>query len=292
MVGSIGVYSTGQRFAWRGMSSADYDLSSSLHRDVGGDESAVRTAEMKILTEAREWGLGTHPTGGVDDLQLLSDLQHFAIPTRLIDMTSNPMTALWFACQKAPDDVGKAGLLLALNVTAWPRLSTVNTAGGVTYSQLGDPRGARLKLQLETEAPFVVESASPNVRLRAQEGFFVAGRVPTRLLPEIPAMLRTTQDAAEPLSLTHGVVRIDPTPFQSLKVTWPADLEQADLQRRLLNPDVGRPRSLPFVAIIISAHLKAKLLRYLEGTYNRSSRVLFPDYQGYASYGAHVAGRA
>ncbi|GAB3155434.1 hypothetical protein GCM10027058_27750 [Microbacterium neimengense] len=287
MIGSIGVYSTGQRFAWRGMGSADFELSSSLHRAVGGDEATVRAAELEILSEAREWGLGTHPTGRVDDLQLLSDLQHFAIPTRLIDMTSNPMTALWFACQAAPEGLGKAGLLLALNVTDWPRLTTVPGAGGMTYSRIDDPEGAQLHDQLETDAPFVVESASPNARLRAQEGFFVAGRVPVPL-PVPSSHLVTAADESSTIDLSSGVQVIEPTPFRSLRVRWPDDLNQGDLSRRLLNPDVGRPRHLPFVAIIISANLKDKLLRYLEGTYNRSARVLFPDYQGYAAFGRHV----
>src|SRR3954469_10219862 len=98
-LGSIGVFSRGQRFAWRGMRSADYALRSSLHRRLGGamSETRTRAAEKQLLADARSWGLGVTATGHVDDLQLLADLQHYGIPTRLIDFTSNPMTALWFA---------------------------------------------------------------------------------------------------------------------------------------------------------------------------------------------------
>lgn len=261
MVGSIGVYDTGQRFAWRGMSSADFELESSLHRSTGGDESVVRAAEEEIIRNAREWGLGTHPTGRVDDLQLLSDLQHFGVPTRLIDMSSNPMTALWFACLSAPPGKAQAGLLLALNVTGWGRLTTVPPAGA-SYEHQDDPEGAQLKSLLRQNSPHVIESVAPNARLRAQEGFFIAGSVP----PDPPP----------------GALRFV-TPFRSVKVDWKAG-GQPELQRRLLNPDAGRPKKLPFVAIVIDAALKSKLLQYLEGTYNRSSRVLFPDYQGYAKY--------
>lgn len=38
---------------------------------------------------------------------------------------------------------------------------------------------------------------------------------------------------------------------------------------------------MPFVAVIIKSRLKKRLLKILEGTYNRTSRVLFPDYDGY-----------
>lgn len=278
VMGSIGVYSTGQRFGWRGLSSADFNLTSSLHRRVAGDEESVRNAELEILREARDWGLGNHPTGRVDDLQLLSDLQHFGVPTRLIDMTSNPMTALWFACQPAPAGVAKSGLLLALNVTGWPRLSTVGTAGGMSWSGTDDPEGERLRERLADGRPFVLESGAPNARLRAQEGFFVAGPAP---MPEKhPA--RTFAPGA-----TIQFVTI--TPFESIDVTWQRT-DQRTLSTRLLSPGPGGPKTLPFVAVIISANLKPKLLKYLEGTYNRSARVLFPDYEGYKAFGRHAEG--
>lgn len=265
VIGSIGVYSTGQQFAWRGMSSADFALTSSLHRATNGGELEVRTAEQAILRESREWGLGTHPTGQVDDLQLLSDLQHFGIPTRLIDVTSNPMTALWFASRAAPTGHANSGLLLALNITNWPRVSTVSE-GDITRAQLGNPLGARLAQQLDEGRPFVVDSASPNPRLRAQEGFFLTGAVP------------------DP-SLFGDIV---PEPFKSLDIR-PSAIDHDELESRL-TADRGRgaPRALPFVAIIIKQNLKERLSKYLQGTYNRSARVLFPDYLGYLQYGQSI----
>src|SRR4051812_2492739 len=86
ILGAVGVHSRGQQFAWRGMSSADFDLRSSLHRALGphATEKHMRAAEVRELKRAREWGLGLTPTGHVDDLQLLADLQHFGAPTRLL----------------------------------------------------------------------------------------------------------------------------------------------------------------------------------------------------------------
>lgn len=285
IVGAIGVYSTGQRFAWRGLPSADYDLASSLHRSVGGlNETAVRERELEIIAEARKWGLGTHATGRVDDLQLLADLQHFGTPTRLLDVTANPMTALWFACQPATanpstDTLGRtrgtSGLLLALNITQWPRMSTIFD-GRFTYSYLRDGEAARLSTQLAKGSPFVIDSGAPNDRLRAQEGFFVTGAVPDTL------PTRAIQVGDE------HMVTPQRTPFRSIRVDWDNDVDPETLRRRLLNPGQGRPAPLPFVAVIIDAKLKSRLLAYLDGTYNRSARVLFPDYQGYVAYGQHM----
>lgn len=54
---------------------------------------------------------------------------------------------------------------------------------------------------------------------------------------------------------------------------------------------VGEPGGLLFVAIVIKSTLKLKLPRYLDETYNRSARVLFPDYAGFLEFGAGVRER-
>jgi len=46
-----------------------------------------------------------------------------------------------------------------------------------------------------------------------------------------------------------------------------------------------RQGALPFVAVVVRAGIKQKLLRYLGDTYNRSARTLFPDYAGFLEYG-------
>lgn len=272
LLGRIGVYSSGQQFAWRGMSSVDFNMISSLQRRLGNHatEEEVRAAEIDILTRARAWGLGVNESGHVDDLQLLADLQHYGVPTRLLDFTSNPMTALWFACQEAPERdrdtdqrLAKSGLVLALNITKWRRHTTVGDPYGMTWGQLEDGNGWTLKAALDNPEPFVVEQTVPNARLRVQEGFFIASSVPAR----------------------SGFQRILKEPFVSLDLGF-AKGEPEELEARLTSDRRrGNPRPLPFVAIIIGAGLKNKLRTYLENSYNRRARALFPDYQGFGQYG-------
>lgn len=256
-LGAIGVFSTGQRFAWRGMSSADYSVESSLQRALakakqGQDETHVRASELATLESARDWGLGVGRYGNVDDLQLLADLQHYGVPTRLVDFTSNPMTALWFACQDpSVKGVGKSGLVLALNVTGWQELSSGNAA--LSWDHVDHPWANTLTQALAGK-PFIVRAIEPNVRAAAQEGYFVAGRVPEQ---------------------SSEVFRSFEVPFEPLE---PESLIfDGDRSR-------GAPRKLPFVAVIIKAGLKSKLLRYLGGSYNRSARTLFPDFPGFREF--------
>ncbi|MFC8190374.1 FRG domain-containing protein [Cellulomonas sp. NPDC057328] len=273
VLGRIGVYSRGQQFAWRGMSSADFSVTSSLQRRLGrrATEASLRAAERAIVERARQWGLGVGEFGQVDDLQLLADLQHYGIPTRLIDFTSNPMTALWFACQSAPerdlDDgrrLARSGVVLALNVTRFRRFDTVGVPFGLWDDgtlRLGSEW--RIDLALTTNEPFIVEQSTPNARLRAQEGFFVAGAVPERSLRH----------------LAHN------EPFMGLEIGGGRGNPQELTRRLLADPERGAPRPLPFVAIFIGSTLKKKLLAYLQGSYNRHARALFPDYQGFREYG-------
>ncbi len=56
---------------------------------------------------------------------MLASLQHHGVPTRLIDVTTDPMTALWFACQRASADRDATGVLFAFNVTRFKTLDTI-----------------------------------------------------------------------------------------------------------------------------------------------------------------------
>ena len=273
-LGSIGVYSGGQRFAWRGMSSADYSHTSSIQRGLKrrASEDEVRLKEIATIKDARAWGLGIQPTGHVDDLPLLSDLLHYGVPTRLLDFTSNPMTAMWFACQKpSTANFAQSGVLLALNVTKWKTYSTVaGPAELASWDALDDPLGHRLNSALSIGEPFLLGSANPNDRLRAQEGFFVSGAA-----PKSESQWGSSRTSFELV-----------TPFMAFDMDYkPGNAD--DLEAKLRS-DRGRgaPGALPFVAVVVRAGLKQKLLRYSSDTYNRSARTLFPDYAGFLEYGA------
>lgn len=86
---------------WRGVTNAEYGLYSSLYRRLKSaskqvDESMMIAAERKILDRARrEWRLDH-----LSALEILAHIQHYGGPTRLLDVTRNPLIAAWFAVEQ------------------------------------------------------------------------------------------------------------------------------------------------------------------------------------------------
>ncbi len=82
---------------YRGQSNIDeYKLTPSVFRE--GKETSEHKIYNEIMTEcAHEF----------DDCQLhneiLSKMQHYGVPTRLLDVTTNALVALYFACASNPD---------------------------------------------------------------------------------------------------------------------------------------------------------------------------------------------
>lgn len=262
-VGRLGTFEKGRRFVWRGMRRTSYTLESSLQRylkrlDRTRDEREMRIAEKQLIEHARSWGIGD--IGGVemDDLQLLAVMQHHGVPTRLMDFTSNPMTAMWFACQE-DDQRHEDGLLLAVDVTDLRNGREFNNPSVGTWGGLAAPLSSGLEATLShslenNSVPVLLESRAPDRRLQVQEGLFLLGAV-----PETP-----TLSVSSAFNLPH----------------WK---RKVDLREHILDPrSSGRPIRVPFVAISIPDKIKSVMRTHLSTTYNRNRRYLFPDVDGLA----------
>lgn len=268
-VARIGSLHSGRRYVWRGIADARFHIRSSLYRSLLEEsgpptEDAVRHRERVLLREARTWGLGLGPTGFFTDLHLLALLQHHGTPTRLLDVTTNPMTALWFSCQPAAGAADAAGALFAFDITDVPQYETL-TIGPATYGEMGDPAGWPLRHALAVssrdERPFLVRPTIRDERMRAQEGLFLASATPER--PVQPGGLDGMHAAG---SVPPGLERL-------------AALFAAEERGR------GTPPLLSFASVVVPPHVKRKLLLHLRGTYDRDFRTLFPDLTGFADAG-------
>ena len=268
LISRIALLEQGRTYAWRGQNDASWDLSPSLFREIrdqGGmaTEERVRKSEMEILEAARTWGLGRDLGSSATDMHMLAVLQHHGVPTRLVDVTANPMTALWFATEEhKPDGKGivrrSPGVLFAVDVTATVWYETFQHREDQTHAHLRNPLTAGFENALERSAKtremFRAFPALPDDRMRAQEGFFLGSAVPKR--HKAPGVL--------------GINPLGPAPG-------------SEKLEKLLATEKGpgRPDSLPFCAIVIPAAVKDAIRNPLKRTYNRRRRVLFPDVDGF-----------
>lgn len=268
LISRIALLEQGRTYAWRGQNDASWEVSSSLYREVRTasrevTEDQVRERELEILREARTWGLGRDLGSSATDMHMLAVLQHHGVPTRLIDVTANPMTALWFATEEHPPDVNGSvrrspGVLFAIDVTGTDWYETFQHTEVQTWAHVEAPLVAGFANALEVSETsgrmFRAFPALPDDRMRAQEGFFVGSAIPKQ--HRAPGVL-----GVNPIGAAPGEEKL-----QKLLAT---------------EKGPGRPDSLPFCAIVIPASVKDALRNPLKRTYNRRRRVLFPDVDGF-----------
>lgn len=93
---------------FRGQADSAWSLSPSLYRQE------LFKHERALITELRR--VRPDEFKGLTDFDVLVKMQHYGLPTRLLDMTHNPLVALYFACEDINERPGSVYALRSLPV--------------------------------------------------------------------------------------------------------------------------------------------------------------------------------
>ncbi len=264
---------TGSRFVWRGAADANWPLYSSLTRaclDREGRlpmEQELRALETAVMEEARDWSLDWHSSGGrLSALELLAALQHYGVPTRMLDFTYNPLIALWFAVERLPN---RDGRVFAIDIS--DRLITRDRAA-LDHPWWWDV-AAGTATEWATQA-WVWRPPPFEPRMVRQEGCFLMGGVPStqpRRRLRVGGAGTTWEDL-----LAEDVRACMSVPFRLI------NYEQAVSAAAGTTLAGAPPKARAFTLRVKS---KEATRASLEQAFGYTHRSLFPDFPGFSDFG-------
>ena len=274
-IGRLAVLSASTPYVWRGVRDARHSVQPSVFRVPGmatASEAQVAAYETRLLKAASRWRLGhgveTLPTV----LSALATIQHHAsksdaIGTRLLDVSTEPLTALWFATEPKSDPVSGRetdGIVFGFRSEGLPHFGTHSDQRGMFDESTQLEGGLSHLFRDSAGGPFVVLPEFPTARMVAQNSLFLASKVPA------------TQRR-------QGLVRLG---FDGLDLGLPSRIHELTENRLQYVAGIGalgrgNPQKPAFVVVVVAADQKRKLRLALETTYGRSAASMFPDAQGF-----------
>lgn len=255
---------------WRGVSSASYPLQSSLYRHLMASngkppsEEQMLAAEKRILRIARhEWRFDN-----LTALEIFAQIQHFGGPTRLLDVSYNPLIALWFAVEEKFDANGESSDSVDARVFAFDVTQNQLKLDGQWGSYEIPWRDGNQK-GWGTRLPAVWRPPAYNSRIPAQNSAFLLGGVPKMRSGENAKYRKGPGDGTSTGTWRISEVRL------ATSVSLAMNLGERNLQAR----------STPTFSIRISAEAKSGIRKILEKHFGYDSASLYPDLYGLSKFG-------
>ncbi len=122
-----------KELVFRGLSSCNYSLAPSLgRRPSKGWLNTLAFVERDLISEAQTKYPDIFRNNDLPIIKL-AKLQHFGIPTRMMDVTSNALVALYFACQKSENHSTDDGEIVAFSGFPVPAITATANIIADTY---------------------------------------------------------------------------------------------------------------------------------------------------------------
>lgn len=246
----------GEIWLWRGEADGSHRLEPGMHTRLAhaayglNPETKIRDAARTLIDRARRGRLDSIEDVVLPDLALLAHLQHHGAATPLLDVTVDPLVALWMVANSSGDNVNgeddRAGRLIAVRRPAPSRW--LDAFDARPYWSTEEPC---VSASFGSDGVYWYRPPEISERLRIQRGSFVVGSY-----------------NADGSQLTTLHLRVEP-----------AAGDEHWLSERIHSLGApGRPRSAATeVAVFrVAASLKPRLREWLEDRAGLSRAVIYP----------------
>jgi hypothetical protein len=254
-----------REMVWRGARRAEWGLMSSLYRTLielrqgePPQEEDLNHAEDRVLYLARkDWRFDDRPA-----LELLAHLQHYGAPTRLLDVSMNPLIALWFAVQERAEDEEADGRIFAFVTNSRPVALNPRWGGRyLRWHRFADDDERREQNWGTGRRRRLWRPPAYFERISAQNAAFLLDGVPI-----------DGPGSSEPEPRAY-------VPLEQLKRVSSINLRFSQVQRDALPPEAA-----PVFTLRVTAAAKAEIREQLERRFGYRASSIYPDISGLAGY--------
>ncbi len=203
---------------WRVQSTASLrTLDTKVERHLGNSHTMIDTVDLEIYDKSlaqyfRHESFKDDRDSDImnTDLGILTQLQHYGAATSLIDFTSNPLVALWFACLP---------YTIKDNIEAEGKVSIVQTNDNFIEISSAEQLGFYTVEEIYTEENklFYWKPSHLNKRIPAQSSYFIFGKqnVESAIIHRIIISNDAKSKILKVLSMRYGINQISLFPDMS-----------------------------------------------------------------------------
>jgi FRG domain len=160
---------------FRGNAKQSFSLIPTLYRHPHeSSTSKLLILERELMTRFRQRSIPYRTRDISDDWEALFFMQHYGLPTRLLDWTENSLIALHFALMYAGPGPKVNAVVWILDPVSWNRaaLRHMSYSGGVLTTIDSDLKGYAVRADPTSKFPVAMYGAHNSPRIVAQQGVF------------------------------------------------------------------------------------------------------------------------